>query len=145
MANLGEDAELVNSQNVRLEVGANRYIQLQECNIHMGRPETREPTTDNGVVYYYGKGDHTFDAVILLTTPEINDFKVLTELDVNGDMTETNFKILYQPRGGGATVTFGGASGFPAVLYDYNIEKPVEGGVLFRLRFRITSDSITVT
>lgn len=145
MGNLGEDAELINSQNVRLEVGADRYIQLQECNIHMGRPESREPTTDNGVVYYYGKGDHTFDCVILATTPEINIFRLLTELSGDGDLTETNFKILYEPRGGGGTVTFGGVSGFPAVLYDYNLEKPVEGGVLFRLRFRITSDSITVS
>lgn len=111
----------------------------------MGRPESREPTTDNGAVYYYGKGDHTFDAVILLTTPEIDDFNLLTRLDAAGDLPETNFKILYEPRGGGATVTFGGASGFPAVLFDYNLEKPAEGGTLFRLRFRITSDQITVT
>lgn len=145
MANLGEFAELVNSQNLKLEVGSNRYIHLQELNIHMGRPENREPTTDGGVIYYYGKGDHTFDCVILLTTPEIGIFNTLTELSASGAMTETNFKIVSTPRGGGANITFGGASGFPAVLYDYNIEKPTEGGVLFRLRFRITSDEITVS
>ena len=141
MANIGEDGELINAQNCKLEVGANRYIQLQELNIHLGRPESREPTTDNGVVYFYGKGDHTFDCVILATTPEISDLNALTELDANGDMTETAYKIVYTPEGGGATVTIT----VNAVLFDYNIEKPVEGGVLFRLRFRIVDDQITVT
>ena len=31
-----------------------------------------------------------------------------------------------------------------AVLPDFNIVKPVEGGVLFRVRFRITDDTITI-
>jgi len=141
MANIGEIAELVNAQNLKLEVGANRYIMLQELDLHLGRPEAREPTTDGGVQYFYGKGDHYFDTTLLLTTPEISTFNALTELDANGDLTSTAFKIVSTPRGGGATATVT----VNAVLPDFNIVKPVEGGVIFRIRFRITDDTVTVT
>lgn len=140
MANLGEIAELANAQNLKLEVGANRYIMLQELDFHLGRPEAREPTTDGGVQYFYGKGDHYFDATLLLTTPEISTFNALTELDANGDLTTTAFKIVTTPRGGGATITIT----VNAVLPDFNIVKPIEGGVIFRVRFRITNDTVTV-
>ena len=140
MANLGEVAELVNAQNLKLDVGSNRYIMLQELDLHLGRPEAREPTTDGGVQYFFGKGDHFFNATLLLTTPEISTFNALTVLDGNGDLTTTAFKIIAQPRGGGSDVTIT----VNAVLPDFNIVKPVEGGVLFRVRFRITDDKITV-
>ena len=141
MANIGEIAELVNAQNLKLDVGANRYIMLQELDLHLGRPEAREPTTDGGVQYFFGKGDHFFNATLLLTTPEITTFNALTVLDANGDLTTTAFKIIAQPRGGGSDVTIT----VNAVLPDFNIVKPVEGGVLFRVRFRITDDAITIT
>ncbi len=141
MANLGEVAELVNAQNLKLDVGSNRYIMLQEFDFHLGRPEAREPTTDGGVQYFYGKGDHYFDATLLLTTPEISTFNALTVLDANGDLTTTQFTILAEPRDSSeadVTITVN------AVLPDFNISKPVEGGVLFRVRFRITDDKVTV-
>lgn len=141
MANIGEFAELVNAQNLKLEVGANRYIQLQELDFHLGRPEAREPTTDGGVVYFYGKGDHTFNATLLLTTPEISTFNELTELDDNGNLTTTVFKIIAQPRGGGSNITIT----VNAVLPDFNIIKPVEGGVIFRVQFRITDDKVIIS
>ena len=140
MANLGEIAELVNAQNLKLDVGGDRYIMLQELDFHLGRPESREPTTDGGVQYFYGKGDHFFNATLLLTTPEISSFNALTVLNVDGDLTSTAFKIIAQPRGGGSDVTIT----VNAVLPDFNIVKPVEGGVLFRVRFRITDDTVTV-
>jgi len=141
MANLGEVAELVNAQNLKLDVGNDRYIMLQELDLHLGRPESREPTTDGGVQYFYGKGDHFFNATLLLTTPEISTFNALTVLDANGDLTSTAFKIIAEPRGGGADVTIT----VNAVLPDFNIVKPVEGGVLFRVRFRITDDTVTIS
>jgi hypothetical protein len=141
MANIGEIPELVNAQNLKLDVGGDRYIMLQELDFHLGRPEAREPTTDGGVQYFYGKGDHFFDATLLLTTPEISSFNALTELDVNGDLTNTIFSIIAEPRGGGANVTIT----VDAVLPDFNIVKPVEGGVIFRVRFRITDDTVTVS
>ena len=141
MANIGEFAELVNAQNLKLDVGNDRYIMLQELDLHIGRPEAREPTTDGGVIYYFGKGDHYFDATLLLTTPEISSFNALTELDANGDLPDTIFKIIAEPRGGGANVTIT----VTAQLPDFNITKPVEGGVIFRVRFRIITDEITVS
>ncbi len=141
MANIGEIAELVNAQNLKLDIGANRFIMLQELDFHLGRPEAREPTTDGGVQYYYGKGDHYFDATILLTTPEISFFNDLTELDSDGNLTSTTFSIISEPRGGGANVTIT----VTAQLPDFNIVKPIEGGLIFRVRFRITTDTVTVT
>jgi hypothetical protein len=141
MANIGDIPELVNAQNLKLDVGSNRYVMLQELDFHLGRPEAREPTTDGGVQYFYGKGDHFFDATLLLTTPEISSFNTLTELDSNGDLTNTIFKIVAEPRGGGSNVTIT----VNAVLPDFNIVKPVEGGVIFRVRFRITDDTVTVS
>lgn len=140
MANIGEIAELVNAQNLKLDVGADRYIMLQELDFHIGRPEAREPTTDGSVQYFYGKGDHYFDATLLLTTPEISTFNALTVLDANGNLTTTTFSIIAEPRGGGSNITIT----VNAVLPDFNISKPVEGGVLFRVRFRITDDTVTV-
>lgn len=141
MANIGEIAELANAQHLKLDVGANRYIMLQELDFHLGRPEAREPTTDGGVQYFYGKGDHYFDATLLLTTPEILSFNLLTQLDANGDLTTTQFTILVEPRENTAadvTITVN------AVLPDFNIVKPVEGGVIFRVRFRIIDDTVIV-
>jgi hypothetical protein len=140
MANIGEITELVNAQNLKLDVGVNRYIMLQDLDFHLGRPEAREPTTDGGVQYFYGKGDHYFDATLLLTTPEISTFNALTELDVNGDLTTTTFSIISEPRGGGADVTIT----VNAQLPDFNIVKPIEGGLIFRVRFRIIDDTVTV-
>ena len=139
MANIGEIAELVNAQNLKLDVGTNRYIMLQDLDFHLGRPEAREPTTDGSVQYFYGKGDHYFDATLLLTTPEISTFNALTELDANGDMTTVAYKIIAEPRGGGADVTIT----VNAQLPDFNIIKPVEGGLIFRIRFRIIQDEVT--
>lgn len=140
MANIGDTPELVNAQNLKLDVGDDRYIMLQELEFHLGRPESREPTTDGGIQYFYGKGDHFFNATLLLTTPEISSFNALTVLNVDGDLTSTAFKIIAEPRGGGSNVTIT----VNAVLPDFNIVKPVEGGVLFRVRFRITDDTVTV-
>ena len=141
MASIGSPTELVNAQNLKLDVGNDRYVMLQELEFHLGRPEAREPTTDGGVQYFYGKGDHYFDATLLLTTTEISTFNGLTELDSNGDMPSTEFKIIAESRessGDDATITVN------AVLPDMNIVKPVEGGVIFRVRFRITDDKVTV-
>ncbi len=140
MANIGEIAELVNAQNLKLDVGTDRYIMLQELNFHLGRVESREPTTDGGVQYFYGKGDHYFDATLLLTTPEIDSFNDLTELDANGDLPSTTFKIISEPRGGGSDATITVVAQLP----DFNIVKPIEGGLIFRVRFRIVTDTITV-
>ena len=142
MSNIGEIKDLINAQNLKLEVGPDTYIMLQELDLHLGRPEAREPTTDGGVQYYYGKGDHYFDATLLATTAEIGSLNTLTELDSNGALKTTAFKIVATPRDSAtatSTITVN------AVLPEFNLIKPVEGGVLFRVRFRITDDEVKVT
>ncbi len=141
MSDIGAITELVNAQNLKLDVGNDRYVMLQELELHLGRPEAREPTTDGGVIYYFGKGDHYFDATLLLTTPEISSFNTLTELDSDGNLPSTTFKIIAQPRGGGTDVTITVVAQLP----DFNISKPVEGGLIFRVRFRIINDTVTVS
>ena len=142
---IGEITELVNAQNLKLGITnaatANRYVMLQELDFNLGRPESREPTTDGGVIYFYGKGDHYFDATILLTTPEISTFNAFTELDSDGNLPSNIWTIRAEPRGGGANVTIEVTAEIP----NLNIVKPVEGGVIFRVRFRITTDTISVT
>lgn len=150
MADIGNISELVNAQNLKLELVSStspvsqtlgRYIMLQDLDFHLGRPEAREPTTDGGVIYYFGKGDHYFDATLLLTTPEIITFNALTVLDSDGNLPSNVINIIAEPRGGGADVTIQ----VTAELPDFNISKPVEGGVIFRMRFRITTDTVSVT
>ena len=142
---IGEFAELVNAQNLKLGLTTttlgNRYVMLQDLDFHIGRPEAREPTTDGGVIYYFGKGDHYFDATILLTTPEISTFNAFTVLNANCALPTNTWTILAEPRGGGSDVTISVTAEIPT----FDISKPVEGGVVFRVRFRITTDTITVS
>ena len=145
---VGSINDLVNAQNLKLELtNANGtgapiglYIMLQELDFHLGRPEAREPTTDSGVQYFYGKGDHYFDSTILLTTSEVPFFNAFTELNSNGDLPTLGFNVIAQPRGGGNNIEIA----VNAQLPDFNIIKPVEGGVIFRIRFRIIDDDVTV-
>lgn len=138
----GSINDLINAQNLQLQVDSDTYIMLQELDFHVGRPEAREPTTDGGVQYFYGKGDNYFDATILATTTEIQTLTNLTKLDANGDLTSDEYNIIATPResaGQTATITVNAA-----VVPDFNISKPIEGGVIFRIRFRITDDTVTV-
>ncbi len=140
MANTGSIADLVNAQNLKLELDNNLFVMLQDLDFHLGRPEAREPTTDGNVQYFYGKGDHYFDATLLLTTSQISFFNDKIELNTNGDLPTIVIKIVSQPRGqSAATVTITVNAQIP----DFNIIKPVEGGVIFRVRFRIIQDEVT--
>lgn len=139
MADIGVEAELANATKVALKLGANTYIFLQECSLHMGRPEAREPTTDGGVLYYYGKGDHYFTFKILATKTEIDTFAAMVDIDANGDLTEQLFTIVYSDRSGNtSTATCTG------VLPNFDTEKTLEGAVLLTGRFRITTDTVPV-
>ncbi len=144
---IGVFADLVNAQNLKLGftddvTDTNRFFMLQDLDFHVGRPEAREPTTDGGVIYYFGKGDNYFDATLLLTTSQITFFNDLTILNQStGALPSNDYTILAEPRGGGTAIKIL----VTAELPDFNISKPVEGGVIFRLRFRITTDTVTVS
>jgi len=124
MANLGEITEIVNASELTLEVGSDTYILLTDLVIHIGRTEDRTPTTDGGALYTYGKGENFFTATLLVSTPEISSLNTLTQIDSDGDMTSTLWKIVAKDLAG-ASKTFA-ATG---VLREYDVRKPSEGKV----------------
>ena len=140
MANIGEFSEIINSNNLTLEVGADTYITLTDLVLDVGRPESRKPTT-GGIVYTFGKGDHFFTATLTATTPELSSLNTLTELDVNGDLTSTLWKIVAKDISG-ATKTFA-ATG---VLRHYQLRKGTSpNSVDIPIDVRITGDTITIS
>jgi hypothetical protein len=139
MANLGELTEIINAIECTLEVGADTYILLKDLDLHIGRIENRHPTTD-GLVYTYGKGDNFFTGTLVITTPEISSLNTLTQLDSDGDLTATSWKIVAKDVSG-SSKTFA-ATG---VLRDFDLKKPAEGVVEMSIFVRITGDTITVS
>ena len=144
MASLGEITEIVNASELTLEVDtgstSNNYILLTNLNLHIGRPEDRIATTDGGALFSYGKGDNYFTATLLVSTPEISSLNTLGQIDSDGDMTPTSWKIVAK-NVSGATKTFA-ATG---VLREYDITKPAEGKVSIDIFVRITGDTISIS
>ncbi len=140
MANLGEVSEIVNAENLTLEVGADNYILLENLDIHIGRTEIRDVTTDGGPLYSYGSGDNWFTATLVVSTPELSTLNTLTQIDGDGDMTSTSWKIVAN-NVNGSTKTFA-ATG---VLRDYDVRKPAEGKLKIEIFVRITGDTISIT
>lgn len=140
MANLGEITEIVNASELTLEVGSDTYIMLTNLNLHIGRIEDRTATTDAGVLYTYGKGDNFFTATLVATTPELSSLNTLSQIDSDGDMTSTSWKIVAK-NVSGSTKTFA-ATG---ILREYDVSKSPEGKVLIDIYVRITGDTITIS
>ena len=140
MGDLGADSTLINADKVLLKVGSDTYLQLQNIKTHFGRPEFREATTNGGVKYYYGAGDHYFTADLLATKTEVASLNTLTERNTTtGAMTETSYTILCTDDSGGtSTVTL------VAVLRDFDMTGEVEGAFKFACFFRVVRDTITV-
>jgi len=140
MADLGAITEIVNASELTLEVGADVYIMLTNLVIHIGRTEDRVATTDAGALYTYGKGDSFFTATLLVTTPELSSLNTLTQIDADGDMTSTAWKVVAKDVSG-ATKTFA-ATG---ILKEYDVRKAPEGKVEIDIFVRITGDTITIS
>ena len=143
MGNLGEISEIINGTEVQLKVGTNVYILLTDLNLHIGRTEERTPTTDGGVLYTYGKGDHWFTCTLIATDEEMDAFSAANELDASGDMgagSTTAFTIV-------ATNVSGGTATFTCTGYirDIDIKKAPEGKVMCDLFVRIIGDTVAVT
>jgi len=140
MADIGAITEIVNAQELTLEVGSDTYIMLTDLQIHIGRPEDRTATTDGGVLYTYGKGDHFFTATLVVTTPELSTLNTLNTLDGDGDMTSTSWKIVARNLAG-ATKTFA-ATG---ILREYDVRKTEEGTIEIDIFVRITGDTVSIS
>jgi hypothetical protein len=140
MANIGEITEIVNASELTLDVGVDRYILLKNLQIHIGRTEARDVTTDGGPLYSYGAGENFFTATLLVSTPELSSLNTLGQIDANGAMTSTAWLIIAK-NVSAATKTFA-ATG---VLRDYTVRKPEEGKVEIDIFVRITGDTVTIT
>lgn len=140
MANLGEITEIVNASELTLEVGSDNYILLSDLSIHIGRTESRDVVTSGEPLYSYGSGDNYFTATLLVSTPELSSLNTLTQINGNGDMTSTAWKIVAKNVSGN-TKTFS-ATG---ILRDYDVSKPSEGKVTIDIFVRITGDTISIT
>jgi len=141
MVNIGEIAEIVNSEHVTLEVGADNYILLDDLDIAIHRTENRSPTTGAGPCYNIGQGDNFFTATFLVTTPELSTLNALTVPDSNGDMTETAWKIV-------ATDVSGNSKTFAATGYLRDIDFHKNGNEAkstIDIFVRITGDTVTIT
>ena len=140
MANLGEIAEIVNASELTLEVGADNYILLTDLSLHVGRTEQRDVVTSGEPVYSYGSGDNYFTATLLVSTPELSTLNTLGQIDSDGDMTSTAWKIVAK-NVAGATKTFATTG----ILREFDIRKPSEGKVNINIFVRITGDTISIS
>jgi len=140
MADIGAISELVNASELTLEVGADTYIMLTNLVLSVSRPESRDATTDAGALYTYGKGDHSFTATLLVTSPEITSLNTLQNIDSDGDLTSTSWKIVTTDSSS-ATRTLA----CTGVLRAYTISKDPEGKVRIDIDVRITPDTIVIT
>lgn len=140
MANIGEITEIVNASELTLDVGVDRYILLKNLQIHIGRTEARDVTTDGGPLYSYGAGENFFTATLLVSTPELSSLNTLGQIDSSGAMTSTAWLIIAK-NVSAATKTFA-ATG---VLRDYTVRKPEEGKVEIDIFVRITGDTVTIS
>lgn len=140
MADLGTITEIVNASELTLEVGSDTYIMLTNLQIHVGRTEDRTATTDAGVLYTYGKGENFFTATLVVTTPELSTLNTLTQIDSDGDMTATLWKVVGRNLAG-ATKTWA-ATG---ILREYDVRKVEEGKVEIDIFVRITGDTVSIS
>ena len=139
MASLGAIAEFVNSRELTLEVGANIYIAVTNLQLHVGRTEDRIGTTDTETLFTFGKGESFFTATLTATTPEVDSLNTLTQIDGNGDMTTTSWKIVARDLDGN-TKTFA-ATG---VLREYDI-RSTDDKVEIDIFVRIIGDTVSIS
>ncbi len=134
----GTIGEIIVSNEVTLVVGT-EYVGLQDLNIHIGRPEFRDPSTGLGAVYTYGKGDHHMTFTLLATSPELDTLAALNDIDGNGAMPTTSWTIVAKDLSG-ATKTFT----CTGVLNPIDIRKAAEGKLFIDCFVRITPDTVAV-
>ena len=137
MANLGEIAELINSKKVRLDVGSDTYIAVQDIFLHAGRTESRDVSTDGNPFYSYGAGDNWFTAKLFATTPEFDTLNAKLLIEDTGEMPITAWKIVYTDR-----ATTSKTFACTGTLSNFEVTKAAKGGVYIDIFVRITGDII---
>jgi hypothetical protein len=143
MAVIGSATDVINATEVKLYLNNDQseYVLLQELELVLDRPETREAVS-LGAVYFFGQHNHIFDATLLLSAGDISTYLDLNKINANGALTPGNYLLEYLAKDGTKkTVTV--TSEVPRQSF----EKLAEGGTKIRIRFRITeevnSDDVT--
>lgn len=136
----GVKTELVNASEIKLLVGADSYIMLQDLDFNITHAERAEPTVDGGVQYFYGPQDASFTFTILMTTPEITSLVALTQADTESDLTSTAWIITFTSSDAvSKTITVNG------VMPTLNLLKAISpAGGKFTGTVRITDNTISV-
>lgn len=140
MATLGAITEVIDAEDVSLEIGLDTHIQLQELEFIDARPELRKPRTDGKVDYFPGSGDIFFEATLLATNSQLSVFNTDTQPDANRAFTSKAYKLVYLARDQ-ITKTIN----VTAVLPSLRVVKPRKGGIKFRCRFRVITDTVSIT
>jgi len=139
MADIGAIGEIINASETTLEVGSDTYIMLQDLVVHFTRPEFGDATTDAGKLWTYGKGAHSLTFTLLATTPELVTLAALNDIDSDGDMTPTLWKVVAKNISGASkTMTCTG------ILHTGSIRKAAEGKLFVDCIVRITTDTLVV-
>ena len=146
MADIGAKTEIANAAegHLRLGGGTNIYIMLKNLNLHIGRPEDRQPTTDAGALYTYGKGDNWMTFTLVATTPELKtlaDYNILgTNGGINNDGGTLAWDLVITDLSGG-TATFITTGN----MRELDIIMNPEGKWDIDCNVRITTDAVSVT
>ena len=136
MGDIGSDTDVINATEVKLYLNSlsNEYVLVQEIELVLDRPETREAVA-LGAVYFFGQHNHIFDATLLLSAGDISTYLDLNKISSTGALTPGNYLLEYLAKGGTKkTVTV------TAETPRLAAEKLAEGGTKIRIRFRITEE-----
>ncbi len=140
MANLGEVTEVINSEFVTLEVGANTYILMQDVKFILERPELRKVHSGAGVIYFFGAGDNSLEFTLSASGPETISLNTLTQRDANGDLTSTTFLVKSKSVSGSTTtMTLAGKLTRLEAIRPAGLAE-----MQLKCRVRITGDTVTV-
>ncbi len=106
--------------------------------VHIEKSESRTAPIDVGPMYRFGFGNNYISGVLIGTGPEWISFNTNSQIDSEGDMVETTFKIVGVEEDGTAiTLTATG------VLKMYEMRKDVDK-VKMDFFIRIIGDEVTV-
>ena len=143
MSQIGEKTEIANASEGHLILGGLIYVMLKDFVLHVGRPEDRMPTTDEGALYTYGKGDNWMTFTLVSTTPELKTIVDYNILGANGGINNDGGTLAWTMEiidlaGGKATFTTTGN------MRKVEIIKNREGKWDIECDVRITTDSVAV-
>ncbi len=115
------------------------WVELQDKELRTGHPVSVEPTTSAGVAGYSGAVASTLTGTLLFTTDVVAAVGGFTELNttVNNNVPIKTWKLKLTDFGGTTQIWE-----VQAMLEDFGISGPAEGGTKFDILLRILTDPI---